>query len=108
MEGNGTVDVAIIAGSEGTTSPTVHVDIDETRHDRLPPKISRAFRGLATPNPGDPTSIDAQPAGPEDLTSAYHRSCGDDVLAHSVSVTLRKPAGAAGLDRRGRAQSRAK
>src|SRR4029453_907611 len=62
MECHGALGVAIITGSEGTASPTVHMDIDETRYDQLLPKISGGFRGLATPNPCDPASIDAQPA----------------------------------------------
>jgi hypothetical protein len=94
MEVNRALGVAIISGSEGTTATAVHMDIDETRHDQLLSKVSGAFRGLTTPNRCDPIASNAQPTRPENLGSADHRRGGDDVLAHSVSVTLAQAAGA--------------
>ena len=106
MEVNRALGVAIISGSEGTTATAVHVDVDETRHDQLLSKVSGAFRGLTTPNRCDPIAPNAQPTRPENLGSADHRPGGDDVLAHSVSVTLRKPRGASEVGARERLADR--
>jgi hypothetical protein len=106
MEIDRTPGIDWITRSEGAPSPAVYVDVDEPGHHEPLPQIRRDMAGrLAATYLRDPSTIQPQPTRPKDRAAADYGSGCDQLLAHRVSVTLRKPRGASGSDWRAIAKS---